>query len=409
MASAIGKEIGSSDQGTGYTAPPITLRSELMGVVRGTPMGELLRRYWHPVAMSKAATQTPRKVRLLGENLILFRDGSGQPGLLAENCCHRGASLFYGRVEQDGLRCCYHGWKFSPKGVCLEQPLELDGGTRKHRQPWYPVEERYGLVWAYMGPPQKKPILPRWASLENLKPGEMIEIVLEPGWCDERGIPTHWLHSYENSMDPMHVNWLHEQHSQPQFDYEGREFRKINPTHNILEGVTWSESRWGMKYLSVTPSAYEGMLNEFAVELLIPTAVQVPSFNDLMIHVPIDDNNHSMIQLAKVTQPGTLAKRRINHNGKQWRDCMSEELQRFPGDYEAMKDIPAAAHSGEHLAGSDRGIVMLRRILKREMDKVSRGEDPIGVSFDSTEPAREVASLIRQVRYSSSETRTADQ
>ena len=86
MASAIGKEIGSSDQGTGYTAPPITLRSELMGVVRGTPMGELLRRYWHPVAMSKAATQTPRKVRLLGENLILFRDGSGQPGLLAENC-----------------------------------------------------------------------------------------------------------------------------------------------------------------------------------------------------------------------------------------------------------------------------------------------------------------------------------
>ena len=120
----------------------------------GTPAGELLRRYWHPVARSSEATSLPRKVRILSEDLILFRDGRGRPGLVEPRCCHRGTTLYYGRVEDDGIRCPYHGWLFAVDGACLDQPCEPDRGRNRasYRQPWYPVREYNGLVFAYMGP-----------------------------------------------------------------------------------------------------------------------------------------------------------------------------------------------------------------------------------------------------------------
>ena len=137
----------------------------LTEVGAGTPMGELLRRYWHPVGLTGDASDTPRQVRVLGEDLILFRDKAGRAGLVHPHCAHRGASLYYGKVEERGIRCCYHGWLFDVHGHCLEQPCEPDLGARRRvtvRQPWYPVEERYGLVFAYLGPPDKKPVLPRY-------------------------------------------------------------------------------------------------------------------------------------------------------------------------------------------------------------------------------------------------------
>ena len=143
----------------------------------GTPMGELLRRYWHPIGMAADATDTPRKVRVLGEDLILFRDQSGRPGLVYPHCAHRGTSLYYGKVEERGIRCCYHGWLFDVQGHCLDQPCEPGGGKArdKVRQPWYPVQELYGLIWAYMGPPERKPVLPRYACLDVLDEGELLE------------------------------------------------------------------------------------------------------------------------------------------------------------------------------------------------------------------------------------------
>src|SRR3979490_1473076 len=131
------------DLGTAYATKPSSYRKELTEVGPGTPMGELLRRYWHPVGLATDAAHTPRKVRALAEDLILFRDKHGRPGLLRARCCHRGTTLYYGKVEDDGLRCCYHGWKFDRQGRCLEQPCEPEGGLFKDkvRQPWYPVEE----------------------------------------------------------------------------------------------------------------------------------------------------------------------------------------------------------------------------------------------------------------------------
>jgi phenylpropionate dioxygenase-like ring-hydroxylating dioxygenase large terminal subunit len=111
------------DLGTAYALHEPATRTELTSVARGTPMGELMRRYWHPVGLASDATDIPRKVRVLGEDLILFRDRRGNPGLLHARCCHRGTTLYYGKVEDDGIRCCYHGWKFDTEGNCLEQPV----------------------------------------------------------------------------------------------------------------------------------------------------------------------------------------------------------------------------------------------------------------------------------------------
>ena len=166
------------DTGTAYGRKPRSHRAELTEVGAGTPMGELLRRYWHPVGLVADANDTPRRVRILGEDLILFRDKAGRPGLVDAHCAHRGSSLYYGRVEQRGIRCCYHGWLFDVQGHCLEQPCEPNGGgpaRERVRQPWYPVQESYGLVFAYLGPPDKKPVLPRYDALETLEAGEFIE------------------------------------------------------------------------------------------------------------------------------------------------------------------------------------------------------------------------------------------
>ena len=165
------------DAHTAYELQPAAVNSDLVLVGRRTPMGELLRRYWHPIGLCGDATDTPKRVRALGEDLVLFRDGNHRAGLLHARCCHRGTTLYYGKVEARGIRCCYHGWLFDPEGRCLEQPCEPEGGLfrDKVRQPWYPLEERYGLIFAYMGPPDKKPILPRYECLELLGGDEFIE------------------------------------------------------------------------------------------------------------------------------------------------------------------------------------------------------------------------------------------
>ncbi|HVF94100.1 MAG TPA: Rieske 2Fe-2S domain-containing protein, partial [Sphingomonas sp.] len=137
MASAIGEPGGTvvppadlgtgiippdHDRGTAYGRAPGTPDLYLTQVGPGTPGGEFWRRYWNPVALSEDATTTPIQIRILGEDLILFRNGRGEPGLLYPRCVHRGTSLIYGKCEDDGIRCCYHGWKFAPDGTCLDQP-----------------------------------------------------------------------------------------------------------------------------------------------------------------------------------------------------------------------------------------------------------------------------------------------
>src|SRR5919199_3209033 len=171
----------------------------------GTPMGALMRRYWLPVLLSEELPEPdgePQQVRLLGEDLVAFRDTQGRVGLLAEACPHRGASLAYGRNEECGLRCIYHGWKVDVEGPILETPPEPPDSTFKDRLQHvaYPTREANGVVWAYLGPREKQPAFPVWAWMKATPEQLGVTKIYED--CN-------YLQGVEGSIDSAHSNYLH--------------------------------------------------------------------------------------------------------------------------------------------------------------------------------------------------------
>jgi nitrite reductase/ring-hydroxylating ferredoxin subunit len=375
------------DTGTAYGLPPPTHKHELTDVGAGTPMGELLRRYWHPIGVTADAGTTPRQVRVLGEDLILFRDTTGRPGLVHPHCAHRGSSLYYGKVEARGIRCCYHGWLFDVQGHCLEQPCEPGGGRAKDkvRQPWYPVQELYGLVWAYLGPPEKKPVLPRYECLEVLDEGELLETNdASIGGGGPQVIPCNWLQHYDNLVDPFHVVVLHSSFSGTQFVEQMA----------VMPEVTWDTQAHSVRTVALRKLPDGRTLRRIS-EAGLPTLRVIPSprigrygrVESLGWILPIDDHSFRIFVVGRVKEIGELARMRSRLNGKLWEELTAAEHQQFPGDYEAMTSQgPIARHSEEHLATSDRGIVMLRRLLQKQLDAVAAGQDPAGVSFDPGAP-----------------------
>lgn len=387
MSTVTPKVIPIIDQGTAYGRPAPTYFKELAEVGPGTPMGELLRRYWHPIGMASDATDKPRKVRVLGEDLILFRDKSGRTGLVYPHCAHRGTSLYYGKVDEQGIRCCYHGWHFDVQGNCLNQPCEPNGG-RAHeakRQPWYPVQEQYGLIWAYMGPPERKPVLPRYECLENLDEGEFLEADDSSiGGGGPQIIPCNWLQHYENLVDPFHVVILHSGFSGTQFV----------PEMAVMPDVHWETTDLGVRTISLR-TLPDGRTLRRISEAGLPTLRVIPSprlgrhgaggrVESLGWVLPIDDHHFRIYVVGRVREVGELSRMRTRMNGKLWEEMTEEEHQLYPNDIEAMVSQGVIAkHSEEHLATSDRGIVMLRRLLRQQLDAVAQGQDPAGVSFDA--------------------------
>lgn len=181
----------------------------------GTPGGELLRRYWHPVAATQQLDDDPVvAVRILSEDLVLFRDRHGNMGLVGKRCPHRMMNLRFGIPEEDGLRCPYHGWMFDTSGACIEQPLEPADSTFKNRVsiPAYPVQELGGLIWAYLGP-EPAPLLPRWDLF--VKPHGFRQIV-------GHELPCNWLQVMENRGDLGHATYLHGRLFQYALEKQGR-------------------------------------------------------------------------------------------------------------------------------------------------------------------------------------------
>ncbi|TPG16763.1 aromatic ring-hydroxylating dioxygenase subunit alpha [Sphingomonas koreensis] len=350
----------------------------------------MMRRYWQPVRASDKVSERPEQIRVLGEDLILFRDGAGQPGLLYPHCIHRGASLLYGHVEDDGIRCCYHGWKFNVQGRCLEQPCEPKGGTNlaSARQPWYPVQERYGLVWAYMGPPDKMPLLPRFENLENLGEDERY-YVLDNSFsshADLNGpevVPYSWLNINDNCMDPYHVFILHSNFGTTHF----------NKNFAVMPKVTWEEIDRGVIYKAYRslPDGREMMriLTWVAPNISVNPGAGEGGGGSLSIFVPVDDGHVRVFNCMKVgpdfTRP--FADQGIGQM-KPWSEMTFEEHQDAPNDYEAQvsqgpNGLPS--HSQEHLVTSDKGIGLQRRVLRREIKKVQNGDDPINLVFNPQE------------------------
>ena len=375
------------DTGTAYGRPKPTSRLELAEVGAGTPMGELLRRYWHPIGVVADASDTPRQVRVLGEDLILFRDKTGRAGLVYPHCAHRGTSLFYGKVEERGIRCCYHGWLYDVQGHCLEQPCEVDGGRArdKVRQPWYPVQELYGLIWAYLGPPDKKPVLPRYECLEVLEDGEFVEANDDSiGGGGPQVIPCNWLQHYDNLVDPFHVVILHATFSGTQFVEQMA----------LMPQVTWDTQEHSVRTISIRKLPDGNTLRRIS-EAGLPTLRVIPSprigrygmVESLGWILPMDNHSFRIYVVGRVRQVGELVEMRSRLNGKLWEHLTDDEHRQFPGDYEAqVSQGPIAHHSEEFLAGSDLGIVQLRRLLQKQLKAISDGKDPAGVSFDPDAP-----------------------
>ena len=377
-------------EGTAYGRPRPTYDPLITEVGPGTPCGEYLRRYWHPVLASRNVTGRPRKIRLLGEDLFVFRDGDGRPGVLYPHCMHRGSSLFYGKVEADGIRCCYHGWKFDVEGHCLEQPCEPSGGLNRSwaRQPWYPVHDHYGMVWAYMGPPEKMPSLPRFEHMEPLDDGEFYYVLDNSvqSHADHAGpevVPYNWTAINENCLDPFHVQVLHSTFSDVHF----------LPEMAIMPTVEWEEIDVGVIYTSrrklETGEELQKTLTWVAPNISVnPGPESGKARKALSIFVPVDDT-HTRAFVVRRAPAGfkDIFQGMGLESVKPWTTMTDEEHQDMPNDYEAQSTQGPGGiqlHSQQHLVRSDLGIALQRRVLKREIQKVAAGQDPMNISFDET-------------------------
>ncbi len=301
----------------------------LTQVGAGTPMGGFLRRYWHPVAaLSEFEKSAIKPVRILGEDLVVYRDLSGTVGLIARHCRHRAADLAYGYVEQSGLRCHYHGWTYDEKGHCIAQPFEEkfdpQGRLKKRiRTAAYPVQEKAGLLWAYLGP-QPAPLLPDWEPF-SWKNG-FVQIVFAE-------VPCNWLQAQENSIDPVHFEWMHENWSLPNGFFLGEHFEWRVPVddENMLS-VTWS-----------------------------------------FIRVPKEAEPYEQKSIPAWTAP-----------------IRDPQTGRWITSHVINQDIVAWVGQGriadrtkENLGASDRGISLLRKQLFKDLSAVASGKDPKGLIRDA--------------------------
>jgi len=346
---------------------------ELTRVGPGTPGGEYLRRFWQPVAFTRDLSNIPLRVRILREDLVLFRAGDGRLGLLHLHCPHRGASLEFGLTSAHGIRCCYHGWLFDVDGRVLETPGEPAGSRLKDRicQGAYPTLEHAGLIFGYLGPPDRRPPFPIYDSFEI--PG----LALTPAAKFE--LPCNWLQIKDNSMDPVHTSFLHALSSGYQF----------TEAFGELAELEWQERPYGMIYIAtrrvgdrVWVRICDFMapnVHQFTREIEEAAAERI-FYRPVIIRwaVPNDDSHTTNFELAQVDPGWGLDAAAIARPGfGQSADRPYEERQRYPADYDAQSSQrPIAVHALEHLASTDRGVVMLRRIVRDGIRAVARGEEP---------------------------------
>ena len=353
---------------------------ELTLVGPGTPCGELMRRFWQPVCLSDDLKDLPKRLRILGEDLVAFRDGRGKAGLLFFRCSHRGTSLEYGRVEERGLRCCYHGWLYDVEGNILEMPLEPANNPflKQIRHPCYPVREFGGLVFAYMGSLEKKPELPIYDVW--LREGGSLKARMGPRVGGS--VNCNWLQSEENLMDALHTMWLYTLHSGPQFPTDLHN----TPPHELK----YEETEMGMRFV-MTRRLQNGKWWDVIWEMIMPMNIHLTYTDEAKIEkvrsisfcVPVDDTHQLGAAIRWIPEGEAeeiTGREKLAPGGK---ERSYEYAQRYPDDKEAQEGQgPIAIHGLEHLVTSDRGVVMFRRILREAIQTVKEGRDPKGIITD---------------------------
>lgn len=346
----------------------------------GTPAGELLRCYWHPVALAQDISdeQPTHHVRILGEDLVLFKDKSGKVGLIADRCPHRGASLLYGRVEKRGLSCPYHGWLFDTEGHCLETPAEPEGSkfhlTVRHKA--YPLQRFLGMYWTYMGP-APAPLIPRY-DLWVRKDGRR-SIMVQPQ------LDCNWFQAMENSVDPSHLQVLHQS-----LIARGRQIQ--NTTRGLTDDVAQFDFYEFPNGIMKRRTYKNGQIDEHP--LIFPNILR--QARNTQIRTPIDDT-HTRIFFVhfEETEDGSIVEENEDTLPVEYikpyknpPDAL-HPVARFRLDAVQAQDHmawetqgPIADRTNERLGTADHGIVMLREMTLREIKKVQAGQDPKGVVRD---------------------------
>lgn len=352
---------------------------ELTRIGPGTICGEYFRRYWHPVAMTRQLGDLPKLIRIMGEDLVLFRDRSDRLGLVHRHCPHRNASLEYGMCEDRGIRCCYHGWLFDVDGTILEvpgQPIKVSQkicGTL--RLGAYPTREYKGLIFAYMGPPEKQPEFPLYDTFDL--PG--MEMV--PYTAHYR---CNWLQVLDAIVDPIHTSFLHSRASRPQFSQQLGELGVLSFYHRPLRLIGLNTRRVNDHiWARVNEMVFPNFTQAGAAFATDGTAVRYfgrSAFTRWV--VPVDDHNTVALAWANFGERGdppqynTADGPELIEQGEVI-DRSYEERQRFPGDAEAVEGMgPISVHKREHLLPSDKGVAMLRRQLKNELHELKQGNEP---------------------------------
>ena len=357
---------------------------QLTRVGPGTPMGELMRRYWLPVATSQDLTENPvRSVRILGETLTLYRDRNGTLGLLAQRCAHRSVDLSYGIPEQNGLRCPYHGWLYDATGQCQEMPAEAPESTFAARVQInsYPVEELAGLIFAYLGP-APVPLLPRWDVFAYENAFRQVGTTV---------IPCNWLQCQENSVDQVHTEYLHGRfalYALERLGYTDPEVYAMAQrfVDNHHERLAFGDAPHGIqKYRLRSGRSEEDAAWQVGHPLVFPNMVLIgrPGHKELQIRIPMDDTHtwHLSYQVYFGVEGVQMP--------------VQDPIPSFESpildlpDYVLGQDIVGWPSQGEitdrtveKLAESDRGLIIFRKMLADQIKIVQDGGDPMNTFRD---------------------------
>jgi len=379
----------------------------------GAPAGEMLRRYWQPVALAEelAPGGAPNPVRFFGEDLVLFRDDQGKVGLLDTHCSHRGADLSYGRVEDGGLRCIYHGWLYDVKGHCLDQPGEPDGGRNREavRHKAYPCEEKAGLIFGYFGPGEP-PLLPAY---------EIFEIPDEYRFAYKVYSECNYLQGNEGNIDPRHLSFLHRFFDE-NLVVESRQsrYRTVGGSNsspnqlcgeNLAPPIELELQDFGVRIYTWRPVGEDAYLR--VSNFVMPNLCAVPGETQgagylINWHVPIDDEHHWKFMIVFSREeplnqdvflkrystgmlPGYRSARNAANRYHQDRNELKTRSFTGMGSSFPVHDLYATGSQGpiqdrtrEHLVTSDKAIVAARKQLLKAIKDVQDGRDPLHVIRD---------------------------
>jgi len=352
---------------------------ELARVGPGTPAGEYFRRYWHPILMTERLGAAPYPLRVLGEDLVLFRNGSGEVGLVDRYCSHRGMSLEFGIIEPKGIRCAYHGWCFANDGRTIDTPGEPPSSRMKERvrHGAYKVREHRGLIFAYFGPPALEPPFP-FTDMMALADNDMVPWQIHS--------PCNWLQIAENNMDPFHTPFLHTRMTGVQFENIWGELPVID-YHRRPNGFFYTNARRNGDNIWIR--LFDHLLPNFSQNGgLFERGDAIRYFGRTSLTrwvVPIDDTNTWVIAWRNLNQrddPEGRSKRdeigweKVDFYGQTAHRSHDQRITQ-PGDWDAwVGQGPINSHARENLGSTDQGVALLRRLHRETIRNLQKGIDP---------------------------------